>query len=128
MKIISNGFRITDICPQIDGIEVDGEQMVRIAFVLQNNAQYTSRMSVSEFNAFAEAVLAARDGLKADPTPPEATRPQTVIDRQGDEWVWRDDHNGYVLAISNHDDGCRKGCGESLEWISEYWGPLKLNP
>lgn len=131
MKIISNGFRITDICPQVDGIEVDGDQMVRITFILLDDpmVQRTDRMSVRDFNAFAEAVLTVHDRLNPDPTPPDATCPQAVIDRAGDEWVWRDDHNGYVLAMNDHDKGdCPGDCGGSLRWIEQNWGPVKPKP
>lgn len=63
MKIVSNGFRVTDICPQIDKIEVNGEGLIKVIFpAAQKTASaQSSYMNIDEFSTFVEAAKTALD-------------------------------------------------------------------
>lgn len=133
MRFESNGFRVTEICPQIDKIEVDGEGLIRVTFRAAGSVvpQRSDYMSVDEFAEFIDAgkeVLARiereRDGER-DATP---SRPLKIRDGVGDAWEWRDDHDGYVIGPVDEHDRCKpdSNCGQSLEWIKKYYGPIEV--
>lgn len=69
MKIESNGFRITDICPQVLAIEVDGAGDARLVAqpVLENYVSVaTPYMSREEFSAFRDAVNVAWERMAGE--------------------------------------------------------------
>lgn len=61
MKIESNGFRVTDICPQIEKIEVNGEGLIKLFVRTNENAVpvRSAYMNIDEFSAFVEAAKTA---------------------------------------------------------------------
>ena len=127
MKIESRGFRITDICPQMSSIEVDSEGMVSV-----HAAETPGAMTREQFDALFEAMEVVRERLdgKAHACEIEckaSERPLVIVDKSNDVWVWRDDHNAYVIATNGHENCARDKTlddGSTLEYIEKEWGPL----
>lgn len=133
MKIETDGFRVTEICEQIPNILVSAAGVVRIAFRTNAGGLATSgEMSRVDFDALYEAMTAVRDRLDSEALAHQVERkvderPLVIVDSASDVWVWRDDHNAYVIATHGH-ESCEKGGtlddGSTLEYIENEWGPL----
>jgi len=134
MKIESRGFRIAEICEQVPMIEVDGVGEIKVtvrqaAHVAMTSLPYMTR---ADFDAFYDAMTAVRERLDGDALARESERktderPLVIVDSEGDRWVWRDDHSGYVLNVHDHEKCAKNGAashGVSLESIEKNWGPL----
>lgn len=132
MKIQSNGFRVTDICPQVPMIEVDGEGAIKFTVrptgqVAMSNLGY---MSLEEFDLLHEAIAAVRarlDGESESSGDESNTLPRRIKDCEGDIWVLVHDKD-YVMSVyaKNHEN-CGASCdeGRTLEYIKGYWGPIE---
>lgn len=130
MKIQKTGLRITEVCEAIPQISVDGEGAVRIDFRIHEDAEIESTpyMTQQDLDQLIEALAEVKRHAESAPRPAKGEgRVVRLRDKAGDEWTWRDDHNGYVLEAINH-EGCRRGScgGESMKWIEQDWGPITV--
>ena len=134
VKIESRGFRVSEICEQVPAIDVDSEGLVRLTVAAVGSAvpvmsHYLGR---EDFDAIYAAMTEVRNRLDDEALTHEIERktderPRVIIDKSDDVWVWRSDHNAYVIAANGHEACERDGTlddGSTLEWIEENWGPL----
>lgn len=116
MKIVSQGFRISEIAQLITEITSDGETFSILSKnVISRSAEQSADLPISEIDALIEALQEAKRAAGVTlGTPAPEGKLVALIDGDGD--LWEVVHDGFSR------DG---GSPTAREFIEENYGPVK---
>lgn len=139
MRIIENGFTISDICKTVPAIAVDASGRVEAHFLMRgyDSASPSGLMEREEFLKFCEAIDVVRERLKPSSTGSEASEgkpaiPAVIVDGSGEDYWYLVpgvvDSEASAPRYSMHRDHstCNPSadgpCGETRQYIDETYG------